>query len=141
MRYLLDTCVISELTKPRPYAALVKWVKSQDELLLFLSVITFGELEKGIEKLADGKKKQSLRQWVDHDLRKRFEGRLLTLDYEIACRWGQLAAKAEADGRPMPVVDGWLAATASIHGLTLVTRNTDDVAGSGVPVLNPWTDF
>ena len=138
MRYLVDTCVISELIKKKPAKGVVAWVREQDELSLFVSVLTFGEIEKGIAKLDDERRRHTLRTWVDHDLKRRFAGRILTFDYETACRWGEISGKAERDGTPIPVLDGQLAATALIHGMTLVTRNTSDVAPSSVPVLNPW---
>jgi len=140
MRYLVATCVLSELVKKRPLGQVVAWVREQDELSLYVSVVTFGELEKGLAKLPDGKRRLMLRSWVDHDLRRRFAGRILTFDYETACRWGELTGKAEKEGTPIPVLDGQLAATALIHGMTLVTRNSDDVAPSGVPTLNPWRE-
>jgi hypothetical protein len=102
-------------------------------------VLTFGELEKGIAKLEDTRRRQSLRDWVDHDLRHRFAGRILPFDYEAACRWGTIAGEAEKNGTPIPVLDAQIAATALTHGLTLVTRNTSDVAPSAVPTLNPWS--
>ena len=138
MRYLIDTCVISELFKKRPAKPVVVWVREQDELSLFISVLTLGELEKGIAKVDDDKRRQTLRDWVDHDLKRRFAGRILAFDYEAACRWGTITGEAEKKGSPIPVVDGQLAATALLHGLTYVTRNTSDVAPSGVPTLNPW---
>ena len=138
MKYLLDTCVISELIKKRPNKSVTAWIKAQDEPALFLSVLTFGEIEKGIGKLADVKRKLVLRHWVDHDLKRRFTGRILSLDYEAACRWGVVSAEAELKGKPVPVLDGLLAATALIQGMTFVTRNTDDVEPTGVPTLNPW---
>ena len=138
MRYLVDTCVISELMKKRPDKNVLAWVREQEESALFLSVLTLGELEKGVSRLEDGSKKQQFRDWIDHDLKRRFSGRVLPLDYETACRWGLISGQADRAGAPMPVVDVMLAATALIHGLTLVTRNTDDVAPSNVPVLNPW---
>jgi len=138
VRYLVDTCVISELIKKKPSKGVVAWVREQDELSLFVSVLTFGEIEKGIAKLDDDKRRHTLRTWVDHDLKRRFAGRLLTFDYETACRWGEISGKAESEGTPIPVLDGQLAATALIHGMTLVTRNTSDVAPCNVPVLNPW---
>jgi toxin FitB len=138
VRYLVDTCIISELVRKRPHKGVVAWVRRQDEPALFLSVLTFGEIEKGIAKLEDGARKEQLRNWVDHDLRRRFGGRVLPFDYEAACRWGRISGAAERAGSRIPVVDGMLAATALIHGLTLVTRNATDVAPCGVPVLNPW---
>ena len=138
MRYLVDTCVLSELTRKQPFDPVVAWIREQDELSLFVSVLTFGEIEKGLAKLGDEKRRRKLRSWVDHDLKRRFAGRILDFDYESACRWGAITGSAEKQGTPIPVLDGQLAATPLIHGLTLVTRNTDDVAPSGVPSLNPW---
>ena len=138
MRYLVDTCVISELIKKCPAKEVVAWVREQEELSLFISVLTFGELEKGIVKVDDDRRRQTLRDWVDHDLKRRFAGRVLAFDYEVACRWGAITGEAEKEGSPIPVLDGQLAATALTHGLTFVTRNTSDVAPSSVPVLNPW---
>jgi predicted nucleic acid-binding protein len=138
VKYLVDTCVISELIKKRPAKEVVAWVREQDEISLFISVLTFGELEKGIAKVDNAKRRQTLRDWVDHDLKRRFAGRVLAFDYEAACRWGSITGEAEKEGSPIPVLDGQLAATALTHGLTFVTRNTSDVAPSNVPVLNPW---
>ena len=139
MKYLIDTCVLSELIKKQPNPSVVAWILEQDEPALFLSALTFGEFEKGIAKLGDCRRTQQLRDWVDHDLKRRFGGRILPVDYETACRWGEISGAAEKAGTPMPVIDSILAATALIHGLTLVTRNTSDVAPSNVPVLDPWS--
>ena len=137
MRYLIDTCVLSELIKKRPSKQVTAWIRNQDETALFVSVLTFGELEKGIAKVDDVRRRQTLREWVDHDLKRRFAGRILTFGYETACRWGEITGKAEKEGSPIPVLDGQLAATALIHGMTFVTRNTADVSPSAVPALNP----
>ena len=138
MRYLLDTPVISELVKPRPNASVVAWVRRTHPSALYLSVITFGELTKGIAKLEDGKRKQTLLTWVEHDLKAWFEGRVLEVDLEVAERWGLLLAKAEQLGRPLPAVDALIAATALAHGLVLVTRNTKHFKPTGVEVFDPW---
>ena len=138
MKYLLDTCVISELTKKRPSTHLVQWLKQQDEFSLYLSVITIGELQKGIGKLPDSRKRRQLQEWVTHDLTRRFTGRILNIDQEVAQKWGDLSASAEKTGRPVPVLDGLLVATAQAHGLTFVTRNTTHVEVTGVPLLDPW---
>ena len=138
MRYLVDTCVLSELTRSRPSVDVVRWVAEQDETSLYVSVLTFGEIEKGLAKLNDDKRSCKLRHWVDHDLKRRFGGRILSFDYEAACRWGEISGKAESEGTPIPVVDAQMAATALMHGMTLVTRNISDVAPSGVLLLNPW---
>ena len=136
--FLVDTCVLSELIKRQPNECVVAWVSEQDELALFVSVLTFGEIEKGLAKLDDGGRVRKLRQWVDRDLKQRFIGRILPFDYEAACRWGQISGQAENAGRPLPVIDGQLAATALVRGMTLVTRNAHDVVSTGVPLLNPW---
>jgi len=138
LKYLIDTCILSELIKKQPKQSVVTWIQDQDEPALFLSVLTFGELEKGIAKLGDCRRQQQLRDWVDHDLKRRFGGRILPVDYETACRWGDICGVTEQAGTPMPVIDSILAATALMHGLTLVTRNTSDVTPSNVPVLDPW---
>ena len=140
MRYLLDTCVISELVKRRPEARVANWIDGRDERSLFLSVLTFGEIEKGIARLSDEQRRRELRDWVDHELRRRFSGRIMPVDYETASRWGCISGAAERTGHPLPVLDAMLAATALIHGLTLVTRNTADVSTTGVSVVNPWAE-
>jgi predicted nucleic acid-binding protein len=138
MRFLLDTCVISELVKPRPQRSVAEWVREQPEERLFLSVLTLGELSRGIGRLADGRKKRQLATWLQRDLKPRFAGRWLAVDEEVAERWGMLHADAACQGRTMPVIDGLLAATALVHGMTLVTRNDADVRPSGNMILNPW---
>ena len=138
MKYLVDTCVLSELIKKEPFLPVAQWIRAQDELSLFVSVLTFGEIEKGVAKLDDETRRRTLRDWVNRDLKRRFAGRILDFNYEVACRWGSITGAAEKLGTPIPVLDGQLAATALVHGMTLVTRNTGDVAPSGVPVLNPW---
>lgn len=138
MRYLLDTCVISELVKKKPSRGVMQWLEQQEEHSLYLSVITFGELHKGIGRLQAGRKKRELLEWVEGQLSKRFTGRILEVDREVAARWGEISAAAEKAGRTVPVLDGLLAATALSSGLTFVTRNADDVRVTGVPVFDPW---
>ena len=139
MRYLLDTCVISEVTKKRPSAKVLTWLDAQEELTLFLSVITLGELQKGVSKLPTSRKLGRLQQWVEQDLTRRFTGRILVVDLEVAMRWGAITATAERQGRPVPVLDGLLAATALVVGLTLVTRNTPHMQATGVQLFDPWS--
>ncbi len=139
MNYLLDTCVISELVKPRPNRKVVEWVRRQDESSLFLSVITIGEIEKGIARLEGSKRKQLLREWVDNTLSRRFSGRILAFDFEAASRWGRISGETGKKGTTLPVLDGMLAATALTHGLTLVTRDTGVLVPSGTEIFNPWT--
>jgi predicted nucleic acid-binding protein len=136
--FLLDTNVLSEMSKPAPDHNVLGWIDRVDESLLHLSVLTIGEIRKGIQKLPPGRRRAYLEAWLDTDLRTRFTGRVLPVDYAIASRWGALAAQADRAGKRLPVIDGLLAATALEHDLTFVTRNASDVAVSGVRLLNPW---
>ena len=138
MKYLLDTCLISELVKKEPNPAVISWLDEQDEQKLFLSVLNFGELQKGISKLPDGTKKEELQAWVALDLVERFTGRILELDLETALCWGRLQGEAEQAGEKLPVMDSLIAATAAAHGLVVVTRNVKDIERCGVRVCNPW---
>jgi predicted nucleic acid-binding protein len=136
--FLLDTCVISDAARNAD-AGLEQWLRSQSPLDLHLSVLSLGEIRKGIELLSTGQKREKLGAWLDHDLRAQFAGRLLEVTSSVALEWGRLTAVAQNSGRPLPVVDGLLLATAQAHGLTFVTRNTKDVDGRGVTVLNPYS--
>lgn len=138
MSYLIDTCCISELVKKRPNPNVVKWFSDQDELCLYISVITFGELRKGIEKLPTSKKKNELHRWVKEDLTHRFKNRILDIDLKVVNQWGEMLATAEKRGNPLPAMDSLIAATALVHELSVVTRNTKDMEGSGADVINPW---
>jgi predicted nucleic acid-binding protein len=137
--YLLDTNVLSELIKPEPDVNLLHWVDQTGEAVMFLSVLTLGEIRNGIARLRPGSRRKLLESWLQVDLRSRFENRILAVDEAVADRWGAISAVAAAKGKPVPVIDGLIAATAMHHDLQLVTRNTSDVAGTGVPVLNPWS--
>lgn len=135
MSYLLDTNVISELRRKAPNPGVVEWFSQRPATTLYLSVLTLGELRKGVEGLADGKRRGLLHDWLETELPLFFGGRILAIDSAVADRWGKLAAAA---GRPIPAVDSLLAATAVHHGLSLVTRNSRDFAGFGLDVINPW---
>ena len=139
MRFLLDTNIISELVRPAPDARVVAWVRAQSTLDLALSVLTLGELEKGIRTLSDGARRERLARWARTEVPRQFLGRLLAVEEAVALAWGQLAADARAAGRPLPVIDGLLLATAGAHGLTLVTRHVSECAGRGVALFDPWT--
>ena len=132
--FLLDTNVVSELVKPRPEPRVIGWIQATEESLLFLSVLTIGEIRKGISSLPSGNKRALLESWLGNDLVIRFTDRILSIDFEIAERWGLLSAQSKG----LPVVDGLLAATALHHNLTFVTRNTSDVRLAGLSVFNPW---
>jgi toxin FitB len=136
--FLLDTNVISELVRRKPEPRVTMWVEATDEMLLHLSVLTLGEIRKGIASLRDASRRVTLGAWLDSDLSVRFANRILPIDEAVADRWGRLAAKLEASNSPLPVIDGLLAATALQYNLTLVTRNVKDVTATGVPLFNPW---
>jgi len=138
VKYLLDTCLISELVRKEPNPAVVGWLDDQDEQTLFLSVLNLGELQKGISRLPDGPKKDELQTWIGLDLVERFTGRILELDLETAHCWGKLQGVAEQAGDRLPVMDSLIAATAAAHGLIVVTRNVRDMERCGVKVCNPW---
>jgi predicted nucleic acid-binding protein len=137
MNYLLDTCVLSEYKKLKPETKVVEWLESQSNDQLFLSVLTIGELEKGIVKMPASKRKNDLEAFVGV-LLDRFDRRLLSLDAAILCRSGSMTGTLETQARPIPVIDSLMAATALEHDLTIVTRNENDFAPTGVKVLNPW---
>ncbi|MCC6163961.1 MAG: type II toxin-antitoxin system VapC family toxin [Acidobacteria bacterium] len=137
--FLLDTNVVSELMKPRPSARVVAWVAATPEPLLYLSAITIGEVRRGIDLLDEADPRRgALQSWLNHDVRLRFAGRILSFDEGVAERWGQVEALARKRRVTLPTIDAQLAATALHHGLTFVTRNVTDVVATGVPVFNPW---
>jgi toxin FitB len=136
--FLLDTNVISELVKPRPEANVTAWIERTDESLLYLSVLTLGEIRRGVAVLPQSRRRATLEAWLGKDLRTRFEDRILGIDQEVADRWGLLTAAARNSGIVMPVIDGLLAATALEHNLTLVTRDTGQIPSMGIAVFNPW---
>jgi toxin FitB len=140
VKYLLDTCLISELVKPKPNAAVLRWLDGCDENSLFLSVLTFGELHKGISKLPDSLRKDELQGWVNNDLIGRFEGRIIGIDTEVATAWGILQGESERRGEKLPVMDSLIASTASVHNLIVVTRDTKDMERCSARIYNPWSE-
>ncbi len=138
MSWLLDTCVVSELVKPAPSAAVVNWINTHQENTLYLSVLTFGELEKGLAKLPDSARRTRIQDWVRCDLVDRFRDRILSIDSTVAARWGALSGAAEARGEPLPVIDSLIAATSLHHDLTVVTRNLKDFKRCGARCVDPW---
>jgi predicted nucleic acid-binding protein len=138
MSFLLDTNAVSEWVNPRPNPGLIEWMESTDEDRVFISVVTFAELRYGVERLAAGGRRRRLEEWLGHELPLRFEGRILAVDGEVADAWGKTVSRSEAAGRPIGSMDAFLAATAEIHRLTLVTRNVSDFPLLKA-VLNPWT--
>ncbi|MGV6852632.1 MAG: PIN domain-containing protein [bacterium] len=138
MKYLLDTCVISEVIKPQADKNVISWMQNQDEDSLYLSVLTFGEIEKGIEKLSNVARKRKLQLWVEEDLKKRFEGRIVPINIDVSIKWGAIQGKAEMLGKPLPAIDGLIAVSGLVHNCIVVTRNIADMEQSTVELLNPW---
>lgn len=136
--YLLDTNCISELVRLNPEPRVMEWMQTADEASLYLSVLTLGEIRKGVAGLPQGKRRTRLETWLDIELRARFAGRILPIDVPVADRWGVLIATAKREGRPLSTIDGLLAAIALHHNLTVVSRNVSDLANTGVQVLDPW---
>jgi toxin FitB len=136
--FLLDTNAISEWQKPRPNPGVIAWMDSADEEKLFLSVVTLAELRYGVERMPTGSRRRRYEQWLEHELPLRFEGRILSVNLGIADAWGRIVARCASDGKPISAIDGFLAATAEVHGLTLVTRNAQHFTVLKT-VLNPWT--
>jgi predicted nucleic acid-binding protein len=136
--YLLDTNVVSELTRLQPEAKVVSWFQATNEELLYLSVLTIGEIRKGIDSLPRSNRRSLLESWLANDLVLRFAGRILEVNLDIAERWGLISAQGKIAGAPLAVIDGLMAATTLHHNLTLVTRNTRDFRVAGINTLNPW---
>lgn len=140
MSFLLDTNVVSEWLKPRPNPGLIRWTESADEDQVFLSVISLAELRYGIERMAGGRRQRQLEDWLRHELPIRFEARILPVDPLVADACGRIVRRSELLGRPIEAMDAFLAATAEVHHLTLVTRNVSDFVVLQ-NVLNPWTQL
>jgi predicted nucleic acid-binding protein len=140
MNFLLDTNVVSESTKPRPNPGVVAWLAAVDEDNVFLSVITLTELRYGVERLAQGRRRKQLDRWLQQDLPLRFEGRILPIDALVADTCGKLVARTELLGRPIEARDAFIAATAQVHQLTLVTRNVSHFETTVKSILIPWSE-
>lgn len=137
MSYLVDTNVLSELRRRQPNPGVVTWFSQRPATTLFISVLTLGEIRKGIETLPDSERRLLLLDWLEVKLPAFFAGRILAVDGQVADRWGRLLAEA---GRPVPAIDSLLAATSLCHGLRLVTRNARDFSFPGLEVIDPWID-
>jgi tRNA(fMet)-specific endonuclease VapC len=138
MKYLLDTNVISELVAKEPSNKVIDWLDNTDDSLIYLSVITIGEIKKGIERLPESQCKTALRDWLNDELLLRFQGHILPLDTAVMLTWGDLTAKLEQKGRKLPAMDSLVAAIALQGQFVLVTRNEADFADTGLTVFNPW---
>jgi len=140
VNYLLDTCVISELTRRTPDVQVVSWIREQDPRSLYLSYLTIGELWKGIVKRGADTRAKRLERWLLNDILKAYTDRILPVDDSVAFVWGDVCGSEERVGKKFPVVDSLIAATALARRMTLVTRNVNDVTGTGVLIMNPFGD-
>lgn len=138
MKYLIDTCVISELVTKQPNPKVVDFIDSLDPEDVYLSAITVGEIAKGIEKLPASNRKQELHDWLKEDLLVRFGGKIVPLDTDILLAWGALTARLETKGQKMPAIDSLIAASVLTYDFVLVTRNTEDFQAASVELVNPW---
>ena len=139
MKYLLDTCVISELANPTPNSQVVEWLSRQQSSELYLSVLTIGEIKKGIAKRGDDVRAKRLERWLEEIVRL-FADRILYIDREISLAWGRICGEAERIGKKRPAIDSLIAATAMVRDMTVVTRNVSDMAGMSVPIFNPFDE-
>jgi predicted nucleic acid-binding protein len=138
MIYLLDTNVVSELIKKQPNPKVVQWVDDQGSIRMYLSVITIGDIRKGIEKLPTSERKASLQAWLSSQLLIRFEGRIVPITTNVMLRWGELTGQLETKGIVLSAIDSFIAAIALDGQFTLATRNTEDFRDTGVSLFNPW---
>lgn len=139
MRLLIDTNVLSEVTKPAPDARVLNWLDRLDEDRSFISVVSIAEIRRGVALMDQGRKRDTLAEWLSRDLPQRFEQRVLLVDEKVALAWGDLMGLAKRSGRGLSSMDGLIGATAIAHELTLATRNTRDFQDFGIELLDPWT--
>ncbi len=139
MKLLLDTNVLSEVTKPSPDEGVLRWIHALDEDRTFISIVSIAVIRRGIALMDSGRKREALGEWLANDLPQRFENRIIPVEGPVALAWGDLMALAKRSGRGLASMDGLIAATAVAHRLTLATRNTKDFEGFGVDIFNPWT--
>lgn len=138
MKYLLDTCVISELIAKKPSKKVIDWIDNIEQESVYLSVVTVGEIRKGIEKLPESKRKVSLQQWLNDELLIRFQDKMLVIDTHVMLAWGELTGRLDIEGNRMPAIDSLIAAIAIHNNCSLVTRNQDDFQNVGLSIINPW---
>jgi predicted nucleic acid-binding protein len=138
VRLLLDTNVLSEVTKPRPEGRVLKWLDGLDEDRAFISVVSIAEIRRGVALMDTGRKRDALAEWLARDLPQRFEHRVIPVEEPVALAWGDLMGLAKRSGRGLASMDGLIAATAFAYDLTLATRNTKDFEGFGIDIIDPW---
>jgi toxin FitB len=138
MNYVLDTNVISELIAKQPNPRVIEWLDSLDPTTLYLTVITLGEIRKGIEKLPPSKRRDSVKEWLETDLLLRFQGKILEITTEVMLLWGELTGRLENEGRPLAAIDSLIAAIVLEGNYSLITRNDSDFQHTGITIINPW---
>jgi predicted nucleic acid-binding protein len=138
MNYLLDTCVLSEFARRQPDQRVMDWLNAMEEEKLHISVITVGEIQRGIERLPKSHRKTELLLWVNNGLLMRFAERMMAIDAPTMFLWGSLVARLEAVGQPMGLMDSLILASALQNNLIIATRNVADFLPGGVQVINPW---
>ncbi len=139
MSFLLDTNVVSEWAKPAPDRNVISWLAEVDEDRVFISVISFAEIRRGVELMPAGRRRERLAQWLAEELPARFEERILAIDQQVAETWGVIMVRGQKAGLTLGSMDAFVAATAEAHGLTLVTRNVKDFEEVGISLFDPWT--
>jgi len=137
LKYLVDTCVVSEIVKPCPSKLLIEWLQETPSDRLYLSVLTIGEIRKGVSKLPSSRKKARLTEWLN-TLIEDYKDRILSVDLTVSENWGEMQATAEKEGLTLAAIDGLIASIARTHNLILVTRNESDFQGCDIPLFNPW---
>ena len=142
MKYLVDTCILSELQKRQPNHAVVAWFRKRfADGMFMISAVTIAEITRGINRLdADDPRRERLAEWLKSDILAQYGDSILPFDLPIAKKWGEIMAAADKAGRPRPSLDAQIVATALVHGLVIVTRNVRDLDFAGAKVLNPWND-
>ena len=138
MSFLLDTNVVSEWVRPQPDRNVISWLAEVDEDRVFISVLAFAEIRRGVEMLPAGRRRDRLATWLAEELPTRFEGRIIDIDPHVAETWGAVMARGQKIGLTLGGMDAFVAATAEAHGLTLATRNLKDFQDLGISLLDPW---
>lgn len=138
MTILIDTNVLSEVRRPRPSIAVIRWLDQLGTDEACVSVVTFAEIKRGISQLQSGRRKRELASWLETDLMSRFADRVLSIDLSVALAWGDLMSECRRRGSTMTPLDGMIAATARVHDLRIATRNTSDFSKLGIELVDPW---
>jgi len=139
VKYLLDTCILSEPFRRQPNQHVIAWLRSVDQSLLYTPSVVLGEIRKGVEKMPASVRRDLLEKWLA-DYRRFYADNIIAFDAEVAMTWGELVGRLQLQGVSLPVIDSQIAATAIHHGMTLVTRNMRDMQATGVEVFNPFPD-